>query len=59
MIEGKAINLKQHRIKLPDAIILTTALHHNIELLTLNKKLINVTNPFFILGINTRCTKRP
>jgi len=41
-IEDKTINLKQkHRIKLPDAIILATALSHQVELLTLNKKLAN------------------
>jgi len=41
-IEDKTINLKQqHRIKLPDAIILATALSHQIELLTLDKKLAN------------------
>jgi len=41
-IEDKTINLKQqHRIKLPDAIILATALSHQIELLTLDKKLSN------------------
>ena len=41
-IEDKTIDLKQqHRIKLPDAIILATAINHNIELLTLDKKLEN------------------
>ena len=41
-IEDKTIQLKQqHRIKLPDAIILATAMQHNIELLTLDKKLAN------------------
>lgn len=41
-IEDKTIHLKQqHRIKLPDAIILATALSHQIELLTLDKKLAN------------------
>ncbi len=41
-IEDKTINLKQqHRIKLPDAIILATALSHKIDLLTLDKKLAN------------------
>ncbi len=41
-IEDKTINLKQrHRIKLPDAIILATAINHKIELLTLDKKLAN------------------
>ena len=42
VIEDKTIALKQqHRIKLPDAIIIATALHHNTELLTLDKKLAN------------------
>lgn len=41
-IEDKTIQLKQqHRIKLPDAIILATAMQYNIELLTLDKKLAN------------------
>ena len=41
-IEDKTIHLKQqHRIKLPDAIILATAINHNIELITLDKKLSN------------------
>lgn len=41
-IEDKTIDLKQqHRIKLPDALILATAINHNIELLTLDKKLAN------------------
>ena len=41
-IEDKTIALKQqHRIKLPDAIILATATYHQIELLTLDKKLAN------------------
>ncbi len=39
-IEDKTISLKQqHRIKLPDAIILATALSKQIELLTLDKSL--------------------
>lgn len=38
--ENKTISLKQqHRIKLPDAIILATAITNKIELLTLDKKL--------------------
>ena len=41
-IEDKTISIKQqHRIKLPDAIILATSISHNIELLTLDKKLAN------------------
>jgi len=41
-IENTTINLKQlHRIKLPDAIILATALDHQLDLLTLDKKLAN------------------
>lgn len=41
-IEDKTIDLKrQHRMKLPDAIILATAINHQIELLTLDKKLAN------------------
>ena len=41
-IEDKTIHLKQqHRIKLPDAIILATATYHQIKLLTLDKKLAN------------------
>jgi len=40
--EDKTISLKQqHRIKLPDAIILATAITNQIELLTLDKKLAN------------------
>jgi predicted nucleic acid-binding protein len=43
-IEDKTIHLKQqHRIKLPDAIILATSITHQIELLTLDK---NLTNKF-------------
>ncbi|NOR70428.1 MAG: PIN domain-containing protein [Methylomarinum sp.] len=49
-IEDKTINLKQqHRIKLPDAIILATALNHQIELLTLDKKLANKLPPLKLL----------
>ncbi len=45
-IEDKTITLKQqHRIKLPDAIILATASYHQIELLTLDKKLANKLQP--------------
>jgi len=44
-IEEQTIKLKQvHRIKLPDAIILATALTHQIELLTLDKKLLTKTH---------------
>jgi len=40
--EDTTISLKQrHRIKLPDALILATAINHQIELLTLDKKLAN------------------
>jgi len=40
--ENTTISLKQrHRIKLPDALILATAINHQIELLTLDKKLAN------------------
>ncbi len=39
-IENKTIALKQqHKIKLPDAIILATALVNELELLTLDKRL--------------------
>lgn len=39
-IENKTIALKQqHKIKLPDAIILATALVNELELLTLDRKL--------------------
>lgn len=42
IIEDKTIELKQqHRIKLPGAIILATSIIHDIELVTLDKKLIN------------------
>lgn len=45
-IEDNTIHLKQqHRIKLPDAIILATATYHQIELLTLDKKLANKLQP--------------
>jgi len=41
-IEDKTIDLKQrHRIKLPDAIIMATAINHKIKPLTLDKKLAN------------------
>ena len=41
-IENTTISLKQqHRIKLPDAIIAATAITHQLELLTLDKKLVN------------------
>jgi len=40
--EDKTISIKQrHRIKLPDTIILATAITNQIELLTLDKKLAN------------------
>ena len=42
-IENRAIQLRQSRkIKLPDAIIAATALVHELELLTLDKKLKKV-----------------
>lgn len=41
-IENKAIDLrKNHRIKLPDCIVLATALTHGLELLTLDTGLNN------------------
>lgn len=41
-IENTVIDLrKRHKIKLPDAIILATALVHRLELLTLDNHLIN------------------
>ncbi len=41
-IENKTIALKrQHKIKLPDAIILATALVNELNLLTLDKRLMN------------------
>jgi len=44
-IEDQTITLKQeHRIKLPDAIILATATSHNLDLLTLDKKLLIKTH---------------
>ncbi len=40
IIEGLTIQFRhQHCVKLPDAIIAGTAKAHNIELLTLDKKL--------------------
>ena len=45
IIEDKTIELKQeHKLKLPDAVILATAMNNNIELLTLDKKLANKNN---------------
>ncbi len=42
VIENTTIDLKQkYRMKLPDAIILATASTHQLELLTLDKKLAN------------------
>jgi len=44
-VEEQTIKLKQvHRIKLPDAIILATAITHQLELLTLDKKLLIKTH---------------
>ncbi|MDO4449740.1 MAG: PIN domain-containing protein [Moraxella sp.] len=41
-IENTVIELrKRHKIKLPDAIVLATALTHNLELLSLDTGLIN------------------
>ena len=41
-IENKVIDLrKQHKIKLPDAIVLATALSHDLELLSLDVGLMN------------------
>ncbi|WP_084137655.1 PIN domain-containing protein [Moraxella caprae] len=41
-IENKAISLRQHhKIKLPDCIILATALTHDLQLLTLDNGLMN------------------
>lgn len=41
-IENKVIELrKHHKIKLPDAIILATALTHRLELLSLDSGLMN------------------
>lgn len=41
-IENKVIKLrKHHKIKLPDAIVLATALTHQLELLSLDMGLIN------------------
>lgn len=41
-IENTVINLKKrHKIKLPDAIVLATALTHKLELLSLDTGLIN------------------
>lgn len=41
-IENTVIELrKRHKIKLPDAIVLATALTHNLELLSLDMGLIN------------------
>jgi len=45
IIEDMTIALKQeYKLKLPDAIILATAMNNNIELLTLDKKLANKNN---------------
>jgi predicted nucleic acid-binding protein len=42
-IENRTIELRQSRkVKLPDAIIAATALVHDLQLLTLDKKLLNV-----------------
>lgn len=42
-VEDIAIDMKrQHRIKLPDAVILATALHHRLQLLTFDKDLAKI-----------------
>lgn len=42
IVENKVINLrKHHKIKLPDAIVLATALTHHCQLLTLDNGLNN------------------
>ncbi len=44
-IEDKTISLRQqHRIKLPDAIILATTLIQQVELITLDNRLATKTN---------------
>lgn len=44
-VEQETIALrKQHKIKLPDAIILATAHVHKLQLLTLDKRLMQYTN---------------
>ncbi len=46
-VEESTIIIKQQcRIKLPDAIIAATALCHQLELLSLDKKLVNKFNQF-------------
>ncbi|UXZ05310.1 type II toxin-antitoxin system VapC family toxin [Moraxella nasicaprae] len=41
-VKSKTIELrKRHKIKLPDAIVLATALTHNVELLSLDTGLMN------------------
>jgi len=45
LIENRTIAIKQqHKIKLPDAIILATALVNRLKLLTLDKRLANKFN---------------
>lgn len=42
-VEEVTIDIKkQHRIELPDAVILGTALHYNLQLLTLDKDLAKI-----------------
>jgi predicted nucleic acid-binding protein len=41
-IENETIEFRRtHKTKLPDAIIAATALHHQLELLTMDKQLVN------------------
>ena len=44
-IEDLAISLRRsRRVKLPDALVASTAIHHGLELLTLDKALLSVVS---------------
>jgi predicted nucleic acid-binding protein len=45
-VENLAISLRRaRRLKLPDALIAATAIHHGLELLTMDQALLKVTRP--------------
>ena len=46
-IEDLAIQIRRSRqVKLPDALVASTAIHHGLELLTLDKALLSVVSSF-------------
>lgn len=49
-VEDLAITLRRtRRVKLPDALVASTAIHHGLELLTLDKALLSVVSQIQML----------